>query len=331
MNSKISDLRSSYAGVRALVFGASGFIGRRVAQALAESGAIVYPVVRCRTAAALSAASYPAVHEVPGFDLRNEAAVQALFAEIKPSITFNLAGYGVDPAERDAEVAYALNAMVPGMLCRAARAWSNGNWQGQRLVHTGSALEYGAADGDLAESCTPQPGTLYGRSKLEGTLNVTSEAARTGLRACTARLFMVYGPGERPHRLLPSLLRVARTGETLELSEGTQRRDFTYLDDAVESLLRLGASSARPGEVINVATGTLTSVRAFAEKAARVLALSEEQLRFGVLPQRAEEMSHEPVNILRLRQLTSWTPHILPDEGIRLTAMRTHSGTEEIE
>ena len=74
-----------------------------------------------------------------------------------------------------------------------------------------------------------------------------------------------------------------------------------------------------PGAVVNLATGTLTSVRSFALCAARELGMSEQQLRFGALPTRAEEMEHEPVHISRLRALASWSPRIGVEEGIRRT------------
>ena len=331
MNSTLTDMRTSYAGVRALVFGASGFIGRSVVQALADCGALVFPVVRSQASASQVAEECPAACEIACCDVRNESSVRGLFASVNPAITFNLAGYGVDPAERDTEIAYGINANAPQLLCEAAHIYSDDEWPGQQFVHVGSALEYGTTSGDLNEQCAPQPTTLYGSSKLEGTLNVVEFAKSNKMHACTARLFMVYGPGELSHRLLPSLLRISRTGETLDLSTGLQRRDFTYIDDAAESLLRLGASDAPPGEIVNAATGKLTSIREFAGTAARILGISAEQLRFGALPQRHEEMSHEPVNIQRLQRLTSYVPSIGPAEGIRRTALLAHSGKRRVD
>ena len=316
MDSDATDLLAPYRGVRVLVPGASGFIGRRVVQALVKAGAVVYAVVRSPSAAVPDS---PSVSHLC-CDLRDEAGLRTIFADVRPSMIFNLAGYGVDPAERDEAIANAVNAIAPATLCKLASEYSDGTWHGQRLVHVGSALEYGNAGGDLVETCTPRPTTLYGRSKLDGTLGVAAGAAGTNLRACTARLFTVYGPGERPHRLLPSLLRAAGTGEILELSDGVQRRDFTSLDDVVHGLLCLGISNAEPGEVVNLATGRLTSVREFVLAAARILGIAEEQLRFGALPRRSEEMWHEPVNVVRLGQLISWIPHTTPAAGIRCAA-----------
>jgi len=177
--------------------------------------------------------------------------------------------------------------------------------------------------GDLAEDSAPRPTTLYGCSKLAGTHFLAAASQERRVLALTARLFTVYGPGEHPGRLLPALLRCARTGADLPLTAGTQRRDFTYVADAAEGLLRLGLTGGPPGEVVNLATGRLTTVRDFAEQAAARLSVPPARLLFGRLPLRSEEMAadggHSPVNIDRLRRLAGWTPGTLIDEGVHKT------------
>jgi GDP-4-dehydro-6-deoxy-D-mannose reductase len=139
-----------------------------------------------------------------------------------------------------------------------------------------------------------------------------------------ARLFAVYGPGEHDGRLLPSLQRLARTGGRIGLTAGHQRRDFTYVEDAVEGLLRLAVSPVPPGTVVNVATGTLTSVRDFALTAAALLRLDPAALDFGALPTRPEEMVHDVVDVTRLEALTGWRPRTSVADGLRQSLERAH-------
>jgi nucleoside-diphosphate-sugar epimerase len=305
------------------VLGATGFIGTHVARRLAAAGARTLLVSRRPRGPAEPGGEHIAR------DLTAPGAAAALVAETAPDIVFNLAGYGVDPAERDPGLARRLNAELPGELADAlAGSAPGGGWGGQRLVHSGSALEYGRAAGDLDERTEPVPTTLYGETKLAGTLAVLARGRARGLRAICARLFTVYGSGERPGRLLPSLLEVAASRRSLPLTAGRQLRDFTWVGDVAEGLLRLGARAGEGGEggeggtLVNLATGRLTSVRDFALTAARVLGFDPELLRFGALPTRAEEMSHEPLTLRRLRDLLRWTPPTGVDEGIRLTATR---------
>ena len=245
-------------------------------------------------------------------------ALPALLARLRPAIVFNAIGYGVDRSERDGELARRINAELPAELARAVAAARAGDWSGAALVHVGSALEYGEIGGDLREDSPPRATTLYGSTKLAGTRALRQAAGELGLAAPTARLFTVYGPGEHAGRLLPSLMEAAIESADLPLTAGEQLRDFTWIGDVAEGLLRLGAQPCPPGRVFNLATGTLTSVRAFVETAAAELGIAPTRLRFGALPTRSEEMSHGPVNVERLRAALGWTPPTGVAAGVRL-------------
>jgi nucleoside-diphosphate-sugar epimerase len=316
---ELDAVADQYAGVKVVVLGATGFIGRSVARALCVCGAEVVLVVREAAAAEALFRDLGIVGHVVACDLEETAGVRDLIGREAPRIVFNLAGYGVDPSERDEGPAHRLNAALVGAICDALSAVAPG-WDGQRLVHAGSALEYGSAPGSLVESTTPYPTTLYGRSKLEGTRLLQQRCAAARLRGVCARLFTVYGPGELPGRLLPTLMAASRTDEPVRLSAGLQRRDFTYVEDVASGLLRLGVAPAEPGAVVNLATGSLMTVRSFAETAARVLGIAAARLRFGALPTRPEEMRHDEVNVRRLERLTDWRPRLMPPDGIRRAA-----------
>lgn len=310
-------IAESYRGVRAMVLGASGFIGRWVARSLCDRGAIVHAVVRDRTTAARVFAEHGIAAEVLEADLRHLSTFEAMLKGVAPAIVFNLAGYGVDRTEQDEGAHQALNTQLVLAVSEALRQVRADGWAGQRLIHAGSAQEYGRTTGPVHETTVPQPQTVYGRSKLAATEHLQHCGSTTGLRAVTARLFTVYGPGEHDGRLLPALIAGARSGRPVELTAGEQRRDFTYVEDVAEGLLRLGVSGAPPGAAINLATGRLTSVRAFAEMAAAILGIVPSGLNFGAAALRADEMFHGPVAIDRLRELTAWTPPADLSLGIR--------------
>jgi nucleoside-diphosphate-sugar epimerase len=309
---------ASFAGARILVLGAAGFIGRWVARALTRRGADLLLVVRDAQAAASVFDRWEATGAIVESSLQDARILTDLVRDLAPQVTFNLVGYGIDPAERDEEEARWVNVDLARALAEAVADARRPAWSGLDLVHVGSALEYGRAGGDLREDTVPQPTTLYGSTKLAGTLAVDEVTRARGLRAVTARLFTVYGPGEHRGRLLPSLLDAARRHAPIDLSAGTQLRDFTYVEDVAAGLLRLAALSATPN-VVNLATGSLTTVREFVEAAGRVLRMPADHLRFGVLPTRSDEMAHEPVNVGRLREITAWTPPTTIADGVRRT------------
>lgn len=313
----MSEISTAYDGLPVLVLGGTGFIGRWVARALSQSNARVVLVVRNEALASQVMLAYGIRAEVRVADIENEwPLLESFIAEIQPAAVFNLAGYGVDRSERDSQTAYAINAELPLRLCEWLCEWSS-EWRGCSLIHAGSALEYGELDNDLNEQSVPRPTTLYGESKLAGTEHVSHHHRMSGLRAVTARLFTVYGCGEHEGRLLPSLINAAKSDGELALTAGLQRRDFCFVEDVAEGLLRLGAVPDVDEAVVNLATGQLHSVREFAETAASELRIEASRLRFGALPSRAEEMSHRPVAVSRLRRLTHWMPPGDIREGIR--------------
>jgi UDP-glucose 4-epimerase len=311
--------QTEYQGVEAVLLGGSGFIGRWVARALSESKARLRLVLRNPGAAERIFSRYNIQGDIYQLDLRDFSALIALLRKLSPTVIFNLAGYGVGREERDKNTAYLINAYLVEAICAGMAENLDPNWAGQHIVHVGSALEYGAIGGDLSEDSAPNPTTLYGISKLTGTRLLEQNCRTYGINGLTARLFMIYGPGERSGRLLPSLIETARTGNILRMTEGYQKRDFTYVQDVAEGLLRLGATRTSPGCTVNLATGRLTTVRGFAETAARILDVPAGKLQFGALPTRPEEMAHESIRVERLKELTGWLPPTEIVEGIRNT------------
>jgi UDP-glucose 4-epimerase len=312
-------IESDYSGVRVAVVGATGFIGRWVARALSRQGAQVVSLVRNREAMDALAGRYGIRTEIAEVDLADTAAVSALIERVRPSIAFNLAGYGVDPVEREEATMQQINVVLPTTLARAVSSFRDPAWRGQALVHTGSALEYGSMRGELSEDAAPNPLDRYGESKLAATKALAEIAAETRLRAITARLFTVYGPGENRGRLLPSLIDASRSGVSVQLTAGEQQRDFCYVEEVADGLLRLGLSDAAPGETVNLATGRLTPVREFILTAARILPIPQQHLEFGAKAVRENEMWQGPVKVERLRKLVNWVPVVDIEDGIRRT------------
>ena len=311
---------SVYRGQRVMVWGAAGFIGRWVAGALLREGAEAFLVTR-------SAEGEERLRAWPGLDgarivvgdLTDRAAADAIVRAVRPAVTFNLAGHGIDPAERDEAAAFAVNEHGATSLCDALAQARDPAWHGQAMVHVGSSAEYGRTDEPLHEGSPEAPVTLYGRSKLAGTRAFVERCRSHAMPGVAARLFMVYGPGEHEHRLFPSLIRAAARAEPIELSAGTQRLDFTWVGDVADWLLRLGNSRAAPGEVVNLATGRLSAVRTFVEVAATELRMDRALLRFGQAGPRPGDVRYGPVSTVRLRALTGGAPGTTIVQGIRTT------------
>lgn len=330
------DALDVYRGVRVVVLGGTGFLGRRVVDRLVALGAT--PILLCRTKPRLEASweGRVAVDEGSITSLKGlKESLATCFAFNGASLVINLAAAGVLPSRRDPQTTASTNGMLPEVVATTVAELAADlptRWPGTSLLHVGSALEYGVGAASVDEAAPCAPDEPYGKSKLRGTRAVVAARNERGLAALVARPFTVFGPGEPAGRLLPTLLCRVGDDAPIPLTSGAQLRDVAYVDDVAEGILRLAASPrravlAREGPydvgVINLATGVSTSVEAFVRAAAAEFFIDPARLAFGALPQRDDETRQPEAPVARLRAATGgWTPSADFAAGLRKTHRR---------
>jgi nucleoside-diphosphate-sugar epimerase len=226
--------------VRALVTGAGGFVGAHLCARLEADGWDVVGTVRPGSPA-------PGRIEV---DLADPVATAEVARRVDPDVAFLLAASraAATPAERAATMAvnagsgaWVVDAV--GDRCRA-------------VVQLGSSTEYAESDRPMDETTPLRPRGYFGATKLAGSTLVAATAAARGVRAAVLRAFQVYGLGDHPHRLVPTVLRAARTGDVLPMTGPGMQRDWVHVDDVVEACLRVALADDLPsGQVLNIGTG----------------------------------------------------------------------------
>jgi nucleoside-diphosphate-sugar epimerase len=291
-----------------LVTGGTGFLGRHVVPALVRAG--YTPTLLQRSPSPFE----PDLETVQVDPLEGHALHRALHGRRFDRV-LHLAAYGVQPTHRDADVMFRMNVDVTRALAMLA-----GGWRSRCMVVAGSGSEYdlSGSEGPVGERHPVEVRRLYGASKAAGSICALAAAAEHGLSLAVARLFGIYGPGEAPHRLLPSLIARLLKRDHVPLSQGRQRRDFVYVADAVDSLLGLLTRLGEGGEqhVFNVSTGQPLEVRHVAEMTARAIGAPRELLRFGELAPRADEVPCFSGDPSRLRAYTGWRPTTELTSGI---------------
>lgn len=286
-------------GLRVLVTGASGFIGRALTERLVADGHLVTALGRDATR--LPAGAAP----VLSARLDDEALAAALGA-LRFDVVYHLAAYGVAPDQRDPDTMFAVNVAGTAAIVRAARRAG-----ARAVVYAGSSAEYREArHGTRIDEDHPLTKTgLYGTSKAVGGLWGGALAAREGIAFQWLRIFGVFGPGEAPHRLLPAIAGKLAGGQTVDLSPGDQIRDFLYVDDAVAGLIRAGEAALRgPGGCYNLCSGIPVSVKDVALAMADAMGRPRDLLRFGALAYRPDENLWLCGNGAALRAATGFAP-----------------------
>ena len=292
---------ASWQGVRVLVTGARGFVGRPLALRLRELGASVHAVSRQGRDADDGLAWHRA-------DLRQRGEVRDLVAAAQPAVVFHLAGYVFGHRDLAAVQPALEHNLLPTVHLLEAVAERGCD----RFVHAGSMEE------PPPGVWPPVPGSPYAAAKFAATSYTRLFHALYGVPAVLARIFMVYGPGQLDeNKLVPYLVRTLLAGGTARLSSGRRRVDWIHVDDVVAGLLALAARPGIDGETLDLGTGRLHAVREVAETLAR-LAGGSGRLEFAEERDRPLE-TENAADAEATAACLGWRAGIDLEEGLRRT------------
>jgi len=296
-----------------LVTGAGGFIGRHVCKTLTELGepfvSLYAPGERNR----LAALGRIPDEDFRELDLRDYAGIRKLVAGLTPGVVINLAAVGTYPNDPTEPMEFLdVNVRAPAALWQEMPSDSV-------FVQVGSMFQYSSANRPLAEETSERVfSTLYSWSKNSAeALLVELSKRRSGKpmpSTIRVRIFGVTGRGERPRRLVPSIVEGCRSGTGVDLSDGGQIRDVLHVSDVAAALIRVSKSANLFGMAVNIGRGEGRSVRWIAERAAARLSCAG-QLRFGALERRPNEAEQLVADVSRLRT-TGWQPRWTFEESI---------------
>ncbi len=286
--------------MRILLLGADGFLGRHAAAALRDlPGATV-----------LTGGRRPS-HDL-AVDLATAApgALADRLGQLSVDVVVNFAGAVSGSAVTLSEV----NARGPAVLCEALREGA----PQARLVHIGSAGEYGVCDpgSSLAEDAQARPVGVYGATKLAGSLAVAGSA----LDAVVLRVFNPVGPGSPagslPGRLAAELRRAA-PGGVVEVGDLSAYRDFVDARDIARAVaLTVRADRPLP-RVLNLAGGQAQQVRAIADGLVAAAAFDGRIDESGAGSERSAAVSWQQADISLAAQELGWKPEITLGDTLR--------------
>jgi UDP-glucose 4-epimerase len=303
---------TEFQSIPVLVTGAEGFIGSHLARRLAGEGARVSGLVR--PGADLSRLDgLEGKIDLHPLDIREGEALARLAGDLRPRLVFHLAAV-TDPSRSPAGLERCLAVNFSGTL-NLLRALENLSCE--RLVAVDTAEIYGRNPAPFREEMPPDPVSPYSLSKAAATLLCRTWAAAYGFPVTVLRLFLVYGPGQGEERFLPQLIEAGLSGRPLKMTPGEQTREYTYIDDAVEGLLR-AARRGPPGEVINLGSGEEVSLGDLARMTGEILG-REIVINPERLPYRDNEIRRFVGDHGKAAGLLGWRPAVSLPEGLART------------
>lgn len=136
----------------------------------------------------------------------------------------------------------------------------------KKFVGIGSCAEYDYSQGLMSIDTILNPTSLYAKSKVSTFLTLSNWFKGSSITFCWCRLFYLYGEGEHPSRLYPSIIKNLSLNQQVPLTEGSQVRDFLNVKEAGLMIADI-ALSFKDG-AINICSGKPITIREFAEKIA---------------------------------------------------------------
>ena len=312
-----------YRGRRTMITGGLGFIGSNLARRLVDVGAdvlVVDALIPNHGGNRFNIAGIENQMRVSLADVRDEAAINSLVRDRE--IIFNLAGQvsHID-SMRDPYTDLEINCRAQLTMLEACRTHNPGVY----VVFAGTRQVYGRPDRlPVDEEHLVRPADINGVNKAAGEYYHLLYNNVFGVRACSLRLTNVFGPRQliRHNRqgFIGWFIRLAIEGREIQVfGDGSQVRDFVFVDDAADAFLRAGASDACYGQVFNVGGDEPISLRDLV--AMLVDTAGSGRVRFVEWPEDKKRIDIGSFysDSTKFRKAVGWTPQVDLHEGLRRT------------
>jgi len=316
------DHRDFYRDRRVLVTGALGFIGSNLCRTLADLGAKVLAVDSLLPdygGKLFNLAGYEDKVRINIADVRGHGMSYLVRDQ---DVLFNLAGQvsHID-SMTDPFTDLEINCRSQLWILEAVRQ----NNPAVKIVYAGTRQVYGRPTRLPVDETHPlNPTDVNGINKISGELYHLVYHSVYGIRASSLRLTNTYGPRQliRHSRqgFIGWFIRQAVRGETIQLfGDGTQKRDFDYVDDVVDAFLRAGAMDAADGQVFNLGGDEPVSLLELAKTMVEIAGEGAYVLTPFPPERKRIDIGDFYADTTKIRKALGWAPRVKLREGLQRT------------
>lgn len=307
--------------MRWLVTGGCGFIGRNLVRRLLTGcghGIRIVDNFSVGTRADLEAimVTFDDQVEIVEGDIRDEALALSVTAGID-AVVHLAANTGVAPSVTDPRADCITNVIGTLNYLEACRRNGIG-----RFVFASSGAPIGECDPPLHEELPAHPVSPYGASKLAGEAYCCAYKRSFGIDTVALRFGNCYGPySGHKSSVVAKFIRGALAREAWEIyGDGAQTRDFIYVEDVVDAIVRAGTIGGIGGETFQIATNSETTVVDLARRLTKILAqhnLPGVELRYQ--QPRVGDVTRNYSDVRKARSRLGWEARVALDEGLERT------------
>tara|TARA_B100001175_G_C19410882_1_gene591061 strand:+ start:62 stop:982 length:921 start_codon:yes stop_codon:yes gene_type:complete len=188
------------------------------------------------------------------------------------------------------------------------------------FVQMGSSLEYGNLKSPQKEIYNYNFNLIkstYAKAKLLATLHLIKMFKEKNFPSTILRLYLAYGPKQDFNRLIPVVIKACKENKKFNCSNGNQLRDFVYINDVIDAIIKALKNKNAIGQIINVGSGKPIKVKKIIMYIKKVL--KGGQPLFGKIKLRKDESIKNYANVKKAKKLINWIPKISFKEGLDST------------
>ncbi len=301
---------SSLKNIPVFITGAGGVIGSQLVQKLVELKADVS--IGLRDPEKNNHLNPEVLKQVKVFtlDTLNPEQIKEVLQQVQPRKVFHLAG--IISRTRDLSAlksVYETNVMGTLNLIESLKDGCC-----DCFMQFGTAGEYGNGDVPYSEKSPLKPNTPYAYSKACASMQGALLSDTYKFPIITARLFSVFG-AQCSLSFVADLVDAAKQSKTFKMTHGRQTRDFIYIDDVIEVIVKLSTEKDAVGEVFNICTGAETTLRNFALEFNNQLK-NPIEIEFSGKEVPKNEILRNLGDPAKVKRLLDWTPSFNLKQGI---------------
>lgn len=180
------------------------------------------------------------------------------------------------------------------------------------FIQIGSSLEYGSSNSPQTENIKCKPISFYGKAKYYASEYLLRK--KFSFTSIILRPYQIYGPYQKIDRLIPYVITSSLKDKVFDCSSGLQFRDFLYVDDFVNLIIKIiNCENNQPG-IYNVGYGKPYKVKSIIKKI--ILILKKGKPNFGRIKMRPDEVKYLYPNIKKVSNVYKWSPKINLTQGL---------------